>query len=100
MTQYIIVEHPNNVYLVVSLPSDMRKLFCIYFDSIDYRLPRKQGPGSPPGLLPRLRRIQNLLGRTMSGGHRFCADRSGSEEVPNPYVQNLRFGCASLADAY
>ena len=20
--------------------------------------------------------------------------------VPNPYVQNLRFGCASLADAY
>ena len=37
-------------------------VFYNYFGNMDYKLPRKQGPRAPPGLLPRLRRIQNLLG--------------------------------------
>ena len=70
---YIIRGNANNVNSVVSLPSDMRKLFCIYFDNINYRLPRKQGPGSPPGLLP------------LSDGLRTCWDS------PKPLCTKLAF---------
>ena len=42
----------NQKSFMVSLPSDMRKLFCICFDNIGYRLPRKQGPGSPRAFFP------------------------------------------------
>ena len=73
-----MVEIPNNVNSMVSLPSDMRRLFDDFLKNVNIRLPRKQCPGSPRAAIPAFS-PHVLVG-----------------EFPKPFLTQLRCGCAFL----